>query len=850
MSTREPDSSEDRPGSLLAESSRFQSSLLVRADAAVSRHVEELIASWKRGERILTEDILAKHPELDDEAAIRLVFEEFCVRAELGAEVDPADIVRRFPKWRDELEVLLDCHRLIEASTAPATFPSVGEVFAGFRLLAELGRGASGRIFLAEQPSLADRPVVLKVTTGADDEHLSLARLQHMNIIPLYSEQVLLERGLRVLCMPYLGSATLARVLKIVGEHSIEERMGKHILEAIDRLQSALPVTLPVQGPFRQYLARTPYLQAICWIGACLADGLQYAHDRGLVHMDIKPSNVLLTGDGQPMLLDFHLTRGPIAPDGPLPVRLGGTPEYLSPEQREAMAAIREGRRSLVAVDGRTDLYSLGLVLYEALGGPRPSGSDARRPSLHQCNAKVTRGLSDIIQKCLSADMKERYADAASLAADLRRHLSDLPLRGVPNRSLSERWQKWRRRRPTALARNMILLVSATSLLSGAMVVASLYRQRTHDIRSALDQGRTNRQHRDYVQALRALSSGLEIAQSTPGASSWVRVLTAERDLTFREERAAELHNLAELVRFRYGIDEPPAEDVNALLHRGGAVWDQRKELLRPIPADPALEQQIRADLLDFVLVWTDLRVQSAAPRRAEASRHEAIETLTEANALLGPSPALERDLRGYAAAPGSDESRESQSFTPRTAWEHFSLGKSFLRSKDYPLAAAEFQAALALRPQDFWPNFYLGLCSYRLGKYDDAINAFRVCIALQPELAECYYNRALARNALGQTQGAIDDYARALRLNPSLTSASVNCAVLFSREKRYAEAAAELERALRKTKDPLTVAMLRYNLALVDLARGERTSAEINLKAAISGGHRDAEAVYRRLMK
>ena len=80
--------------------------------------------------------------------------------------------------------------------------------------------------------------------------------------------------------------------------------------------------------------------------------------------MDVKPSNVLLTADGQPMLLDFHLARGPISPDQPAPAWLGGTPDYTSPEQQAAMTAVRDGKRVPHAVDGRADLYSLGLLPY------------------------------------------------------------------------------------------------------------------------------------------------------------------------------------------------------------------------------------------------------------------------------------------------------------------------------------------------------------------------------------------------------------------------------------------------------------------------------------------------------
>src|SRR5829696_7194484 len=140
-----------------------------------TRQVDAMVAAWRRGERPLVEDVLARHPELGDEARIRLVYEEYCLRLEVGIEADPAGFARRFPQWRDELEALFDGHRLMEAVPDPVPRPRVGETFAGFRLLAELGRGVSGQVFLASQPALADRPVVLKVAPRGRDEHLSLA---------------------------------------------------------------------------------------------------------------------------------------------------------------------------------------------------------------------------------------------------------------------------------------------------------------------------------------------------------------------------------------------------------------------------------------------------------------------------------------------------------------------------------------------------------------------------------------------------------------------------------------------------------------------------------------------------
>ncbi len=301
-----------------------------------------------------------------------------------------------------------------------------------------------------------------------------------MHIVPLYFEQALPDRGLRVMGMPYLGGATLARVLGALRDVPAPQRTAAQLLDALDRSSLALPTEFPIVGPVRKYLAQSTYVETVCWLGACLADALQYAHDRGLIHLDVKPSNVLIAGDGQPMLLDFHLAQGPIGPGQPVPDRLGGTPGHLSPEQQAAMAAIREGRPPGVVVDGRSDLYSLGLLLNEALGGVAVAGGSKSPRSLDRCNSRVSPGLSDIVRKCLARDPSARYRNASSLADDLRRHLNALPLRGVVNRSLSERWQKWRRRHPAALAGGLIRAgaVALVPLVIGGLIWLRVQRER------------------------------------------------------------------------------------------------------------------------------------------------------------------------------------------------------------------------------------------------------------------------------------------------------------------------------------------------------------------------------------
>jgi serine/threonine protein kinase/tetratricopeptide (TPR) repeat protein len=793
---------------------------------------------WRRGERPLTEEFLARHPELwqEPEAALELICEEISLRQESGAEVAAAELARRFPHWRRQVQALLDCHQALAPELALPRFPAAGETLGEFALRAELGRGAHARVFLAAQPALADRPVVLKLGPPSGEEHLSLARLQHTHIVPLYSVHDFPARGLRGLCLPYFGGLTLAALLEALAGCPPARRGGRAILEALGNAGAG--AGLPVQGPSCRFLARASYVQAVCWVGAYLADALAYAHERGLVHLDLKPSNVLLAADGQPMLLDFHLAREPLPVGLPAPAWLGGTPGYMAPEQQSALNAVRAGRPVPAGVDGRADIYALGVLLAEMLAGER---LDDRTPAaLRRGNPQVTPGLADLLGRCLAAEPARRYRTAADLAADLRRHLADLPLAGVANRSLAERWRKWRRRRPHALPALALLLAA---LAAAGLGLAHVNRQ-GDKARAACRQGQEHLDRRRYAEALDAFGHGLALAEDLPLHAGLLRDLRQGRRRAERGQAIHDLHDFCERVRPLYAADPLAPGQARAAAEECRRFWDRRRSIARELGAD-----RVRADLLDLAVLWAHLRVRLASTAQAGAARRDALKVLAEAEELFGPSCVLYQERRAHALALGrkgeADESaRRGAARPPEGAWEHYALGRAYLHAGEVTRALAQMDRALELQPQALWPNFYQGVCALRLGRHADAAAAFSACVALAPESAWCLANRALAYAELGRRGRALRDYDRALRLDPALAGAALGRGILHQRAGRPAEALADLERARRNGLDG---AVLHYNLALAHLARRDRPAARASLRAALDRDSRHAQA--RRLL-
>jgi serine/threonine protein kinase/Tfp pilus assembly protein PilF len=720
----------------------------------------ELGAAWKQNQPHLTEDVLARHPELraHPQVLLRILYEEIRLRRKAGQRVVLAEVQQRFPEWSHEEEELFASFRREDVDPI---YPEVGETLGDFTLTAELGMGAQGRVVLARHRALANRPMVLKMTPCMGQEHLSLARLQHTHIVPLYAVEDWPARHLRVLVFPYLGRVTWKQMLEKMQPHPLDKRQGRHIHEILSTAEAA--ETPPPSSPARRRLANDSYVHAVCRLGLCLAETLHYAHERGLVHLDVKPSNVLIAADGEPLLLDFHLAQPPLEPGGAPPESLGGTPGYMAPEQARALTAASASQAIAERVDGRADLYSLGVMLYEALSGRAFPQLD--EPALlWRCNPQVSMGLSDIIHRCLAPTASARYADGGQLAEDLRRHLEDRPLCGVGNRRLAERWGKWRRRRPLTLPLCVLALALMGALLGSGYLTLDRMQKRRQLAEEFFNRGRAALQQQQFTAAKENLTRGRELVDGFGGDPALAHALHEHLRLAERASEANKLHQLADSLR-QFMLFPTDDQRTQIVLDVGcRQAWEKRALLLSETPPllEPVLERRLRRDLGDVAVSWADLRVRLAPPGRLADRQQEGLILLTEAANQGARFPELEWQRYQQAGA-------TTRALTPRTAWEFYVSGRCLLRAGRDTEAFVQLEKGVQLEPGDYYGNFCLGVCAARLGRNAEAIAAFSVCIGQDPQRLEPFLYRGRSHAFCRDWHRALADFDRALLIRPNV---------------------------------------------------------------------------------
>ena len=381
------------------------------------------------------ENVLRERPELWEHKSVvlDLAYEQFLRTAESGQKLQVSQFAARFPKWQASLQRMLQVHDFLDASAelGPLNWPDVGDEFAGFQLRKELGRGAFSRVFLATEPGVGGRSVVVKAVAKVHSDADTLGKLEHPHIVSVYSVSRDESFGLTAICMPYLGRTTLFDVLQSsFGEDYTCPSQGIVFHEAIE--QTNLYVE-DLHRLRRDYpFSGLTYVDAVLEIAIQITEALKYVHRRGIYHCDIKPSNVLLTSSGEAKLFDFNLA---LAEDSSSD-QVGGTLAYMAPE---LLAAFTHSNPVGVQVDARTDIFSLGVMLYEMLTGKLPfelpQDVDDRRElarhliekhaagpgSLVKANDAVNRSLAEVVERCLAADPKARHETATNLLESLQR---------------------------------------------------------------------------------------------------------------------------------------------------------------------------------------------------------------------------------------------------------------------------------------------------------------------------------------------------------------------------------------------------------------------------------------------
>jgi serine/threonine protein kinase/Flp pilus assembly protein TadD len=679
----------------------------------------------------------------------------------------------------------------------PPTLPDPGDQIFHFRLGRELGRGAFARVFLAEQADLANRHVVLKCSATEGTEPQMLAQLQHTNIVPIYSVHEDRETGLRAVCMPYFGGASLSHVLRYLWTRNKRPTRGTELVEALEALSNNPEVEAGAGGPGEReprpapavktagptpldLLRHLDYARSAAWIVARLADGLQHAHQRGVLHHDIKPSNILLGADGQPMLLDFNLALHAQETQAQAAAVLGGTVAYLAPEHLRALGT--RDPQVKRQVDHRSDIYSLGMVLYEILTGQGPfahKGSYSALPvrielmavertqtvaSAREKRPDVPWSLESVIRKCLVPDPAKRYQQASHLATDLRRYLEDLPLRTAPELSYIERARKWLRRHPKLMSSATVAAV-AGALLAGTSFLLIGVRNHLAETQRQLEAAQAQERKRGFE-------------EWTQRALCLVNTTAELSDHPRRGEEAC-----LKALSFYRVLDQDD--------------W-QEQEAWQRLSSDD--RQRLGEDVRELLLLLAANRARSApgdqqALRQALAylDRAEQVKGLPSSRALR-EDRALYLDKIGDAA--GAAAARESARTTPALGVrDRYLLAVSYARNGRFVEAIAELDQALALNPRHYWSTFQRGICNQELGKHSLAAADFGVCIGLWPEFALGYFNRGYNLDLCGAKAEAVRDYTAALERDPEFAPSYLNRGLAYLELKRPQEALADFDK-------------------------------------------------------
>jgi serine/threonine-protein kinase len=712
--------------------------------------------------------------------------EEWDVYVAKACEGDPALLAR----VQQLLQAHIEAGSISEASAPQAdALPDgrpvregAGSVIGPYKLLEQIGEGGFGVVFMADQQHPVRRKVALKVIKPGMDtrqviarfeaERQALALMDHPNIAHV------LDAGETDSGLPYF-------VMELVRGIPITEFCDQNLLTPIERLE--------------------------LFIAVCQA--VQHAHQKGIIHRDLKPANVLVTlhdGTPVPKVIDFGIAKatGQQLTEKTLFTNFAqmiGTPLYMSPDQ----AAL-----SGLDVDTRSDVYSLGVLLYELLTGttpfdkerlrtaaydeirriireeepPRPSkrlstlGATLTAVSAHRKTdpkrlGQLVRGELDwIVMKALEKDRRRRYETASAMAADVQRYLRDEPVSACPP-SAAYRFRKFAQRNRAGLV-VAVGLFFMLAVLAGAIAWSERDRAAR---RAAVEQeaaDAVNEAGRLLGQGkyLEALSAAKRAEGVLAGGGEQLRRragdLRADAEMALRLEDVRLTCEGADPTQMLFSYARTDRGYAQAFGDFGIDV-----DALEPAPAAErirarAIALELARALDDWAMTRQRVRPADEASRAALVARCKHLLAVARA---ADPDPwrnrlrdAIEQRDRKRL----TELARSEEVATLPAATLHL-LARSFYRTVTVDSALTVMRLAQKRYPGDFWINFYLGafLAETSPPQWDEASRFFTVAVALRGQSALPWHNLGNALLEMRNLDEAIPAIREAIRLAPEFAS-------------------------------------------------------------------------------
>jgi tetratricopeptide (TPR) repeat protein/Tol biopolymer transport system component len=661
---------------------------------------------------------------------------------ELRGEID--SLLRAYEDDKSLLKVPSD---MLEEPAAPVT-EAPGTVIGRYKLLEKVGEGGMAVVYMAEQEHPVRRKVALKIIKlGMDTkqviarfeaERQALALMDHPNIAKV------LDAGATETGRPYF-------VMELVNGISITEYCDQNSLGARDRLS--------------------------LFIQVCHA--VQHAHQKGIIHRDIKPTNVMVTKrDGTPMpkIIDFGIAKATNQrlTEKTLFTRYAhiiGTPVYMSPEQAEL---------SDLDIDTRSDIYSLGVLMYELLTGttpfseeelrkagyvemtriirekepPRPSTrltqmlskSDGRR-RLSTLHSPLSTDLDWIVMKSLEKDRIRRYETVDAMALDVRRHLDHEPvLAGSPGTLY--RLKKFARKHRTQLTTTVCILAAAILGLVLLMMIVRAKREKR------------------VLQADRFLSA----AQKLHAQGRYQQALSQVEPILDSKWVEPEARLLRARLLFEVGRLDDAATELQRLLPERREIAGAAHYLLAGvyIGSDPAKAEEHQR------------QAESLLPQTAEGHCLRAIGARTPGETIQLLSTAVELDPSHYP-------SRKA-------------LALAYYTLDEYKRMQLDVEVMIAVRPSDPLGHGLRAIIRREMGQLDEAVKNHNHAITLcnvPTELAELYDQRRETYVRRGDLEAAFEDAQRCVELDPDQFVYRFHCFSTLVSLGRFDAARQEYQRVL-----------------------------------------------------